>query len=65
MSALPPQRSHDICGRVNDAVDLRGQRLKGVQHFVFKGVPVVNAAHAANGVAQAPLGNVAVDASPA
>ena len=47
MSALPPQWRHDVCGRIDDAVDLRGELLEGVQHFVFKAVPVVNGADAA------------------
>jgi hypothetical protein len=46
---------------MDNALDLRGQRLKGVTHFLDVLVSVIDAAHAADGVAETALGDVGVD----
>src|SRR5262245_5944166 len=52
-----------IAGRIHYPVYLRCQCIEGVLHFPLVRVPIVNAAHAGDGVAEAALGDVGVDAS--
>ena len=51
--------------RIDNALDLRRQRLVGAQLLGVKFVPVIDATNAADDVAEATLGMIGIDAGAA
>src|SRR5262245_51957448 len=60
-SATPAQRCHHVCRRIDNALNLRGERLEGMRHFGVIFVLIINGPRAAKKVTKAAFANVGGD----